>query len=86
MHVTDLFPTFLELAGCKTKQYGGKPLDGKSFFSALWGDVDKVYGLRRTIFHGLDPVKKIRNLRDPRGDWKLGENFYLLQFELKLAC
>ena len=72
MHITDWFPTFMELAGCKNKNYGGKPLDGVSFFPALWSDVDEPYALRNEILHAMNPVYVAQKLRDPRGNWKVG--------------
>ena len=79
MHITDWFPTFMELAGCKSKDYGGKPLDGVSFFPAFWSDIEEPYALRNEILHVMNPVYLAQKLRDPRGNWKLGKTVLLLR-------
>ena len=70
MHVTDWFPTILHLAGCKSKDYGGKPLDGVSQVPALWSEVTENYAIRNEILHSMDPLSVAKQMKDPRGNWK----------------
>ena len=70
MHVTDWFPTILHLAGCKNKDYGGKPLDGVSQVPALWSEVTENYAIRNEILHSMDPLSVAKQMKDPRGNWK----------------
>ena len=52
-HITDWFPTFLHMAGCRRVDYGGKPLDGvsqlRSIFHGMFDDQ------RTEILHELNP-------------------------------
>lgn len=70
MHVTDWFPTILHLAGCRNKEYGGKPLDGVSQVPALWSEIEQNYAIRNEILHSMDPLSVAKQMKDPRGNWK----------------
>ena len=65
-HVSDWFPTLIQLAGCKTSDYGGKPLDGVSQVRQLWMGSNGNDHARDEILHGLDPLNKVKNTVDPR--------------------
>jgi arylsulfatase len=69
MHVTDLVPTFLELAGVRYPSGKDKklsPLLGKSIVSLLAGTVENVRGDQDWIGEELFGNRAIR-----QGDWKL---------------
>jgi arylsulfatase len=69
LHVTDLVPTFLEVAGVQHPTAKGKklaPLLGKSLTPLLTGTVENVRGAKDWIGEELFGNRAIR-----RGDWKL---------------
>lgn len=63
MHVTDWFPTLLHLAGCQNRDYGGKPLDGKSQVRSIFSG--RFNSLRTEILHELDPLE-VSSINDTR--------------------
>lgn len=65
LHVVDLYPTLLGLAGSKPRQ--GLPLDGKD----AWPSISKGRALQREfILHNLTPFHGAIRM----GDWKLVHN------------
>jgi arylsulfatase len=69
VHVMDVAPTFLEIAGANhPKQFKGKdvlPIQGKSILSILNGEITSVRSGQDTIGWELIGLKAIRS-----GDWK----------------
>jgi arylsulfatase A-like enzyme len=68
LHVVDLYPTLLRLAGATTKQ--AKPLDGKDFWATL---VRGAPSPHEFILHNLTPFHGAIRM----GDWKLIHNGHL---------
>ena len=73
-HVTDWIPTLLEIGGCRDLDYGGKPLDGISLASSIFGEnkKDSEYQSREEILHFMNPLA-ISDRTDAReSEWKNG--------------
>ena len=72
-HVTDWLPTLLEFGGCGGLNYGGKPLDGISFASKIFGESgNDSYQPREEILHFMNP-HGISDRTDSReSEWQNG--------------
>ena len=75
MHVTDWFPTILDLGKCsknsRTAVEQNLPLDGVSQAQIINQSNEEKYMVRDEILHELNPLAYVPGeLKDPRGNWK----------------